>query len=180
MECGFLKRNGFNDYKCRATHEKIDYDWYNKICTTTRFVDECDDYKRFCHVSTMIFDLMGKCENCLERDLIAKLRAYASQNDDLGFILDIYDIVGPQIASAIKNDKDCCEVYSLYREKISPICDDVKNNCYDLALVKYFRFIKNLIREYSDSIDLTNCLVNNENKDFYIKFRKSVRKTENI
>lgn len=176
MECGFLKRNDFKDYKCRATHEKIDFDWYNEICTTTRFVDECDDYKRYCHVSTMIFDMLGKCENCEERGMIAKLRAYASQKDDLGFILDIYDSIGPQIASAIKNDKDCCEVYALYNKKLRPICEDVNNNCYDMALVKYFRFIKNLCKKYNDTIDLSNCLIDNDNKNSYVKFRKSVRK----
>ena len=176
MECGFLKRNGFNDYKCRATHEKIDYDWYINICTTSMFVTDCDDYKNHCHVSTMVFDLMGKCQNCLERDLIAKLRMYASQKSDLNFMLDIYDMVGPQIASAIKEDNDYCEIFSLYKDKIIPICEDVNNNCYDLALVKYFRFVKNLSKKYNDIIDFSNCQVDNDNKNSNVNFRKSIRK----
>ena len=179
MECKFLKRYGYDDYECNATHRSVSYDWYNNICTTTRFVDECGDYRRYCHVSTMIFDMMGKCEDCVERDMIAKLRLYASQNSDLSFMLDIYDIVGPQIASAIKDDNDYCEVYELYKEKISPICEDVKNNCYDMALIKYFRFIKNLSKKYN-TIDLSNCIINNDEKSAYINYRKGIRKNINV
>lgn len=77
---------------------------------------------------------------------------------------------------AIKNDKDCCEVYALYNKKLRPICEDVNNNCYDLALVKYFRFIKNLSKKYSDIIDFSNCVIDNNNKNSYVKYRKSIRK----
>lgn len=180
MECGFLKRNGYNDYVCRLTNESISYDWYDRICTTSMFVTDCSDYRRYCHVSTMIFDMLGKCENCEESGMIAKLRAYASQNDDLGFILDIYDSIGPQIASAIKNNNDCCEVYELYTKKLSPICDEVRNNCYDMALANYFRFIKNLSKKYSDEIDMSDCLINDDNKAAYIQYRKSIKKNVNV
>jgi hypothetical protein len=180
MECGFLKRKGYNDYKCRATNESISYDWYNNICTTSMYLTDCDDYRKHCYVSTMIFDMLGKCEKCEERTMIAKLRMYASQNPDLGFILDIYDSIGPQIASAIKNENDCCEVYGLYSTKLNPICNDIKNNNYDVALIKYFRLIKNLSKKYSDSIDMSNCVINDDNKAAYIQYRKSIKKNVNV
>ena len=180
MKCGFLIRNDYNDYECDATGKSIGYDKYINICTTTRFVDECKTYRDHCHVSTMIFDMMGKCEDCGERKLIAKLRMFASQNPDLSFMLDIYDGLGPKLALAIKEDNDYCEVYSLYKHKIIPICEDVMNNCYDMALVKYFRFIKNLSKKYSDDIDLSNYLIDNDDKNTYVKFRKNVRKNVNV
>ena len=180
MECGFLTRNGYNDYECDATGKSIGYDKYINICTTSMYLTDCKTYRDHCYVSTMIFDMLGKCEKCNERTMIAKLRMYASQNPDLGFILDIYDSIGPQIASAIKNENDYCVVYDLYVKKINTICNDVRNNNYDIALIKYFRFIKNLSKKYSDDIDMSNCVINNNEKDTYVQYRKSIRKNVNV
>ncbi len=112
-----------------------------------------------CYITTIIVDTLNLGDNNYSLNIIRNFRNNYLQKDNKYKILLLdYDLLGPIIANSIRNDKNklnvCQNMYNLY---IIAITNDIENNKYDDAIIKYVNMTEILRLYYSiNNIDINN------------------------
>lgn len=130
--------------------------------------DSCYHYKDRspsggCYITTIVCDILGKEDDC---DVLNTLRSfrnnYMQKNAEYSPLLMEYDVIGPKIAEAIRNDytesdKSFWEDY--YDIYLMKTCDCIKNEEFNEAIKTYINMVESLKKYYSipdEKIEIEN------------------------
>lgn len=119
-----------------------------------------------CYITTVVCDLLGKDDNCIALNTLRFFRDNVMQKDEkYAKILYEYDVVGPYIASALKNEYSNTKgkekfktIENLYENGILKVVGLIFKEKYDEAVEKYTEMTKWLEEYYGitymDKVDL--------------------------
>lgn len=150
--CIQLDKNSQNfcgEYYC---NEKCKYiNPSNKACSQYVKKQENGYQPAGCFITTMICDILGKSDDCIELETLRKIRAILQKlpHDSRGFqSLQIYDQIGPKISKSIA--KDGILTSSLILQKhLLPCIKAINDNEIEKAIGIYQNMIKALIKFYN-------------------------------
>ena len=104
-----------------------------------------------CYITTALCDVLGYADDC---SIMTSLRQFRDKhmrgNEKYNSLLNEYDVVGPQIASAIAHDSDNHGL-CLYLLKVffNPIVEQLGKKNYSLAVEAYKKMVSFLKERYS-------------------------------
>lgn len=170
---------------------------YNEFCTNLKYEKSKDSnrikqvYQKVynncnpkvgCYITTMIVNILGKDDDCVELKLLRKFRnCFLQTNQEYTSILAEYDIVGPKIANCLEQSEENEKLAEfVYKTFIKPTCDFVILGDYNNALklyvfmVEYYKKVFNLDNISLDDIDLyeSNTTLDERGHGNYTKIRK--------
>lgn len=162
--CGYLDMKNFRGYKYYCKSERTYIEPSKLKCRDYMSADEMGDNRDYydikkidkpdCYLTTIICEILGFEDDC---DTLTVMRLFRNNilQKDLRYlnVLVEYDMVGPKIASNLKNDENALWIAKeLLEHYIKPIIIYIKNNNYDAAVVLY-QNMTNLLKENYSLVD---------------------------
>lgn len=130
-----------------------------------------------CYLTTMLCNILKMPDNNVYLETMRKFRKDVLQKEEkYKSILVEYDIIGPKIADALKNDYIKNEVaYYCLRDYILPILEDIDKKWYDNAINSYIKMTNKLKRLYNieshtiNEHEIKNADIKNSGHGSYVK-----------
>lgn len=130
-----------------------------------------------CYLTTMLCNILKMSDN---NPFLNKMRAfrdnYLQKNEKYKDILVQYDIIGPEIAKKLNNDKDKIKIAVTYfYTYIKIICKYLDNKEYDKAIKLYIDMTNSLISYYNtnniviSAEDIKNADISKAGHGIYVK-----------
>lgn len=142
-------QNMWGEYYC---NEKCRYiDSSNKACGLYVKKQENGYQPAGCFITTMICDILGKGDDCIELETLRKIRAILQKlpHNSRGFqSLQIYDQIGPEISKNIAQDGVLTSSLILQKHLL-PCINAINDNEIEKAVDIYQNMIKSLIQFYN-------------------------------
>ena len=140
--------------ECMDLNDKSRYDNSKAWCSARREYynpndHACSTYFQYaesrkpqsggCYLTTIICNILGMEDHGISLECLRNFRDnYMLNHPETYPMLIEYDVVGPKIADALNCDSFKLSIaYSLYTSHILPITEDIKNEKYEDAIVKY-------------------------------------------
>ena len=159
--CGHLDMNNYRGYKYYCKERYTYCDPSNPKCRDYKSADEMGDRRDYydikkinqadCYLTTVICEILGFNDDC---EILSIMRSFRNNilQKDLRYlsILIQYDVVGPSIATNLKNDENALWIAKeLLKHYIRPIIKFIENKNYDAAVVVYKNMTELLIENYA-------------------------------
>lgn len=132
-----------------------------------------------CYITTMLVNILGLEDNDMTMDIMRGFRTQFLQKDDkYRELLFYYDVIGPDIATALLNDKNNKEVSrNFFKNFIIPIITDIDNKKYERAIVRYVNMTEALRLYYGLGENYEQSYIDNYDisKMGYGKIRKYIK-----
>lgn len=169
-----LERHAATEKKCykfSKTYNKNSYESKNA------FDFSVEHQKTGCYLTTIICDIFLMPDDCRILNSFRNFRNNIMQKDPkYAKLLVEYDIIGPKIADALKNDYIKNEVaYYCLRDYILPILEDIDKKWYDNAINSYIKMTNKLKRLYNieshtiNEHEIKNADIKNSGHGSYVK-----------
>ena len=144
---------------CSVSGEKkaISENYYRSYCCNDYNMSCCPIYKQYgpyvssgCFITTVTCEILGNPDDSQVMNDLRRFRDEVLQKDEKYYeILKEYDVVGPELADCIRNDKDReMMAKGLYENALLPIRKLILNNEYDKAVEKYYIMTLMLVSYY--------------------------------
>lgn len=102
-----------------------------------------------CYITTIVCDMLGFDDKCNILETLRGFRKNVMQkNTEYKDVLYEYDVAGPEIAKAIKEDNDLELIHGMLDFYILPVVGLIRNNNYKEAVARYKNMTKALENYY--------------------------------
>jgi len=157
MSCTFYDyKSGLfsGDYWCKKKDCRVDEDTYYKYCRGYNY-DACPIFKERessspCFITTVTCQILGKNDNDPLLNRFRSFRDNVLQKDKkYGDTLKEYDVIGPQIADCLINDKDRAKLAKgIFETVLLPVDILIQQQKYEEAVEKYYIMTLSLVNYY--------------------------------
>lgn len=139
----------YDSSKRYCTERREYYNPNDKACSRMKYDESKKQPKGGCYLTTIINNILGYPDNGYALDTLRKFRnEYMLNHPETYHILIEYDIIGPQIADALKNDPISVYIAKMhYENNIMPIVNLIEYGQYEIAILKY-QNMTNQLRNY--------------------------------
>ncbi len=153
----------FKNYRISATDSELcgSYDALRKDREIEdRFNKIHDAMKGGCFITTAIVDVLGMDDDCVEMQTLRNFRNTVMQSDEAYIkLLAEYDIVGPKIALALRENEKSKEIaFAAFTKFIKPVVSHVQNGEIEAAINLY----ANMVRYFKEAFGIQAGLTSGE------------------